>query len=194
MTGERAVAITPPTVGVAGCDWPGCRADGPHRAPKSPRSLTSYFRFCVDHVRVYNRAWNYYAGMTDAEVEADLRNDVVWNRPTWPLGQAASRLHFAGGGVDDPFGFVEPGRAARSRNGAKRPHDRGGRPPARGSTEQAMAVLDLEPPLSAERLKARYKVLAKRHHPDANGGDKASEERIKQINHAYQVLRERLAP
>ena len=40
-----------------------------------------------------------------------------------------------------------------------------------------------------DALKARYKELAKRHHPDANGGDKASEERLKLINLAYAAIR-----
>jgi curved DNA-binding protein CbpA len=38
-------------------------------------------------------------------------------------------------------------------------------------------------------LKARYKELVKRHHPDAHGGDKAAEERLKVINQAYSTLK-----
>ena len=51
-----------------------------------------------------------------------------------------------------------------------------------------MSVLDLNPPVTAMTVKARYKELVKRHHPDANGGDKASEERFKQINSAYETI------
>jgi len=43
-------------------------------------------------------------------------------------------------------------------------------------------------------VKARYKELVKRHHPDANGGDKASEERFKQISEAYRTLMKFLQP
>jgi curved DNA-binding protein CbpA len=38
-------------------------------------------------------------------------------------------------------------------------------------------------------VKTRYKELAKRHHPDANGGDRAAEERLKSINLAYAAVR-----
>ena len=38
-------------------------------------------------------------------------------------------------------------------------------------------------------LKARYKVLVKLHHPDAHGGDKAAEEKLKIINQAYATLK-----
>ena len=53
------------------CDWPGCRDEGQHRAPKSRKEIETYHWFCLGHVRQYNKGWNYYAGMSDAEVEAD---------------------------------------------------------------------------------------------------------------------------
>ena len=58
---------------------------------------------------------------------------------------------------------------------------------------EAIAVLDLRPPVTEAAVKARYKELVKRHHPDANGGDKGSEEKFKQISHAYHTIIEALA-
>ena len=60
---------------------------------------------------------------------------------------------------------------------------------AASACDQALAVFDLEPPLTPVRLKARYKVLVKQHHPDAHGGDKAAEEKLKIINQAYATLK-----
>jgi len=57
------------------------------------------------------------------------------------------------------------------------------------SREQALAVFEIEPPFTPVRLKARYKQLVKLHHPDAHGGDKAAEERLKIINQAYATLK-----
>jgi DnaJ-domain-containing protein 1 len=127
------------------------------------------------HVRLYNASWNYYAGMSEAEVETETRRDSVWRRPSWPFSGTA-RIDGPGGPLDDPFGLFEEARA-----GAKE------RSP-RAAEEQAMIVLDLNPPVTTTALKARYKELVKRHHPDANGGDKASEERFKQINSAYETI------
>ncbi|MBU6500121.1 MAG: J domain-containing protein, partial [Rhodospirillales bacterium] len=56
-----------------------------------------------------------------------------------------------------------------------------------------LATLGLGWPLTIEELKTRYKELAKRHHPDANNGDRGAEERLKTINLAYAALRGRLA-
>ena len=165
------------------CDWPGCDGEGLFRAPRSPRELYAYQWFCLDHVRQYNAAWNYYDGMDDTEVEADVRRDTVWHRPSWPLG-GAGRTGFDGvGHIKDPFGLFDEAEAE---------------PPRRGRTaspeEQAMVVLDLRPPLSTAAVKARYKELVKRHHPDANGGDKASEEKFKQITQAYETIMDSLTP
>src|SRR5262249_32134518 len=54
---------------------------------------------------------------------------------------------------------------------------------------EAMVIMGLEPPLSLEGIKARYKELAKKHHPDLNGGSAESEELLKQINMAYTILK-----
>ena len=51
-----------------------------------------------------------------------------------------------------------------------------------------MAILDLRPPVTIQALKARYKKLVKRYHPDANGGDKTAEEKFKQVNEAYRTI------
>ena len=74
--------------GVRTCDWPGCTEDGEHRAPKARDRLREYHWFCMDHVRVYNKRWNYYQGMSELEIEDDKRHDTVWNRPSWPLGDS----------------------------------------------------------------------------------------------------------
>jgi len=57
---------------------------------------------------------------------------------------------------------------------------------------EPLATLGLSWPTTLDAVKSRYKELAKRHHPDANGGDRAAEERLKTINLAYAAVRSRL--
>ncbi len=163
------------------CDHPDCAAGGNFRAPKSRLALNEYYWFCLEHVRAYNAAWNYYAGMSDGEIEAEIRCDTVWQRPTWRFGDRhgpgwAERLR-------DPFGFVG-GHDARHRRGPSEAARR-----VLSAREQALAVFEIAPPFTPSRLKARYKALVKLHHPDAHGGDKAAEERLKTINQAYATLK-----
>ncbi len=160
------------------CDFPGCCGAGEYRAPKSRDHLRDYYWFCLDHVREYNKAWDYYAGLKPEEIEEAIRSDTTWHRPTWRLGanSASSRQKF-GFRIDDPLGvFDDDGHAPPPT------------PRVSSAEEEAMTVLGLEPPLTQSALRARYKELVKRHHPDANGGAKEAEERFKQISQAYTLL------
>lgn len=169
------------------CDHPGCAAGGDFRAPKSRLELHRYLWFCLDHVRAYNLAWNYYAGMSDSEIEAEIRRDTVWQRPSWKLGER----HGPGPRVHDAFGFYAGKDRDRGRraNGNGNGYARDAAARAASACGQALAVFDIEPPFTPVRLKARYKVLVKEHHPDAHGGDKAAEEKLKIINQAYATLK-----
>jgi len=178
------------------CDHPGCEGGGDFRAPRSRLELDRYYWFCLEHVRAYNLAWNYYAGMSEGEIEAEVRRDTVWQRPSWKLGDR----HGPGPPIRDHFGFYagnEQQRSERRGNrhaggqagGGANSHAKDAAARAASARDQAIAVFDLEPPLTPVRLKARYKTLVKQHHPDAHGGDKAAEEKLKIINQAYATLK-----
>jgi len=158
------------------CDHPGCRCAGEYRAPRSRDDLRNYYWFCLDHVRSYNASWNYYAGMNEAQIEAELRKDMVGHRPSWKFGHRVAWRFGNGGHEFGLFDFEEEPRA-KSRT--------------RPATQQELALetFDLTPPFTLAALKARYKQLVKLHHPDAHGGDKAAEEKLKIINRAYATLK-----
>lgn len=181
--------------GARGCDHAGCAQSGEFRAPKSPDRVNEHYWFCLDHVRDYNKAWNYCAGRSDEEIEAMIRADVVGWRPTWPLGRLGGRFardRFArfkdGFGLFGDAAAAEDAVRAQARERARRRKAQNSGDPERA----ALDLMDLSPPLTVARLKARYKELVKLHHPDANGGDKQAEERLKLINQAYATLKQRL--
>ena len=177
----RGFIQTGPHPGVRPCDTPSCEEPGLYRAPKSRSALTDYYWFCLEHVKIYNKAWNYYADMTEAEIEALNRADTIWRRPTWPLG-SQDREGTGSYRIRDCLGLFKVETKSRVPEAE-------GVPPRGTPEERAVAVLDLEPPITLERVKARYKVLVKRLHPDANGGDSTAEERLKVINEAYTTLK-----
>jgi curved DNA-binding protein CbpA len=59
----------------------------------------------------------------------------------------------------------------------------------RNAERKALDTLGLEPDASAQEVKTRFKALVKRHHPDANGGDRSSEDRLREIIQAYNYLK-----
>lgn len=168
------------------CDHPGCDEEGLYPAPRSRGDSSSFLWFCLTHVREYNRRWDYFRGMSEDELNAYIREDVVGHRPTWPLGgRGGGRFaHAAARGPADPFNLFgeDDPEAAAEEAAASRVR--------RGSPEdEALSVFDLSVPVTLDEIKSRYKSLVKQLHPDANGGDKLAEERLKTVNHAYSVLK-----
>ncbi len=163
---------------------PDCLAPGEYRAPKSRGNLRDYYWFCLDHVRAYNASWDYYKGMTPGEIEAALRQDTAWGRPTWPMGRIGSAA-WEEEVLRDPLHILADAGIRRPRRAAEGavPND----------LREPLAALGLDWPTTLDKVKSRYKELAKRHHPDANRGDKGAEERIKTINLAYAKLRRSLS-
>jgi hypothetical protein len=175
------------------CEWPRCGAPATHRAPKGRLRASEYWRFCLDHVREYNNSYNFFEGMSDDAIAKYQKEDLTGHRPTWKMGSVGGERGdtkrnsrgFRGSGwaAEDPFGLFE--RAARG--------DRA-RPAAEGrkvlnAQRRALDVLGLEPDAQRADIKARFKVLVKRHHPDANGGDRTSEDRLREIIQAYNYLK-----
>lgn len=166
------------------CAWPGCTDKGELKAPKSPRDMSAYIWFCADHLREHNKTWNYFEGMTDKEVEEAVRYDTVWQRPTWKLGVNRGKgaaKGFTNPRFSDAFGVLDE-------EAEPAPHHVHRTFAPNSPEAQAFATMDLSPPVTIDEVKACYKKLVKRHHPDANAGAKEAEEKFKEVATAYQVI------
>lgn len=173
------------------CEWEGCEEAGDYRAPKGHRSEGQYHHFCLEHVRHYNTAFNFFSGMDKDELEEALHAPP----------KAESRSSFATG---------NPGRGPRVARETLRPGDRFGDPfgvfaryrhrqgqkpaaervrPLHEQDRQALEVLGFTSRTPSVEIKQAYKKLVKLHHPDANGGDKSSEDRLRAIIAAYSHLK-----
>lgn len=143
--------------------------------------------FCLDHVRSYNQSYNYFNGMTDEDVVRFQRDSETGHRPTWTMGVNRAAKGKADASAYDfaDFAYKDPADQTSKRSAeaeAKRP--RYGL-----AALKSLEALGLDETADAETAKARYKELVKRLHPDANGGDRSSEDRLREIIHAYKYLR-----
>ena len=183
---------------VPDCAWEGCDQPGIYKAPKGHRFEGEYHHFCLEHVRHYNTAFNFFSGMTDKEREEHLyRTAETDGRPSWGLGSK-------------PGAYAGPRMPKRDTSGAgqRRFSDplhvwaRYRRANARGpqaerevklheNDRRAFETLGFNTSAKSDEIKRAYKALVKIHHPDANGGDKASEERLRSIIAAYTHLKQK---
>lgn len=168
---------------VRACARPDCPNEGTHRVPKARDRLNEHLWFCLEHARAHNESWDYFRGMSEAEIEAFRIAALTGHRPTWRVDRDG-RWH-PGQAPPDPEGYVDPhGVFADVAEAPRTPERR-----LTGVQIRALEILNLDATANLHQIKARYKELVKRFHPDANGGDRGAEERLKQVIKAYSVLR-----
>lgn len=180
---ERDVHALKP--GERACDHAGCRAPATTRAPKSREMMDQHYWFCQPHAAEYNKSWNFFAGMSDAQVAEAQAARAHGERPTWQFKasrfsrEAASIAAKSGEGMADPLGVL--GKRKKRVQEAPVRH--------LGKLERtALANLDLDEMADGPTIRARYTELVKRCHPDANGGDRSAEDRLQRVIRAYKTL------
>ncbi len=134
--------------------------------------------------------------MSDDAVARFQKDALTGHLPTWRMGTIGGnkrakgrvgRFFDASLGAADPFDLLRefgapPGGAAQSRAEAERRT-------VRNAERKALYALGLEDSASGPEIKARFKELVKRHHPDVNGGDRTSEDKLREIIEAYNYLK-----
>ena len=173
------------------CEWAGCQNKGPHRAPKGRENSREYFHFCLNHVREYNQNYNFFQGMNADAVARYQKDALTGHRPTWKMGANGGKKG-AEAEIDmasDPFSmFSEINGRANWRKGPD------AQPKAEtrkvmNAERKALQVMGLGPDATLADVKTKYKALVKQHHPDANGGDRSTEDRLIEIIKAYNYLK-----
>ena len=141
------------------CDMPSCMEAGEHRAPKD-RNLKEYYHFCTMHAQEYNKAWNYFSGMSMDDIEDYINKATTWDRPTQRYDTMAN-FEKIQKKAWQTYNYTEqePPRDFNSGRGY------GG---VNRNTQEfdAMMIMGLEPPLDLAKIKSKYKTLAKKYHPD----------------------------
>ncbi|XDA99465.1 molecular chaperone DnaJ [Sulfitobacter sp. LCG007] len=165
------------------CDHEGCDQPGKYRAPKAPDVLDDYFWFCQQHVREYNLKWNFFDGTTEAEMNAQLSKDKVWERATKPIGDPEQRA-WARLGIEDPHQVLG---ANGTQNKGRSPEGGSRRLPP--TERRALEILEGRDSWSKADARRAYKGLIKILHPDMNGGDRSQEEQLQQVVWAWDQIK-----
>jgi len=183
----------PKAAAEATCEAEGCTAPGLYRAPKGRRAEGQYWRFCMNHVKAYNASYNYFDGMNDAAVQAYQKDALIGHRPTWAMGVNRTGPSKPEGDTARDWAYVDPLGILRANGvgdkGRRARPEEPERPKRSGTVRKALDVLGLDEAADTAAIKAQYKTLVKRFHPDANGGDRSFEDRLRDIIRAHDVLR-----
>jgi hypothetical protein len=180
------------------CQWKGCEKPGLHRAPRGRGRDGQWFLFCIDHVRQYNASYNYFEGMNDSEVQTFQKDAITGHRPTWKVGMNGTAKDGPGTGAATSqankgvFGWraLDPHQFFARRAKAAREAPAETRRQLKPLEKKSLQTLNLSGSASRIEIKARFKELVKVYHPDANGGDARSGDKLREIIQAYNLLKQ----
>ena len=70
------------------CEWKNCKQSGKFKAPLERDNSKNYKWLCKEHIKFFNKNWNYFEGMSQKEIENFLKSDLTWHRPTQKFGSS----------------------------------------------------------------------------------------------------------
>ena len=166
------------------CNHKNCNEIGKYKAPESRLKLNSYFYFCLNHVKEYNKSWDFYKGLSVDEIELSIRKDILWDRPSWPLkGNPNNILEQIRSFLNRDFSLFEKEKDLQNFLKNKIIDQN-----LTLEERKSIDVLGVKMPISVEKIKKAYKRLVKLFHPDVNKENKDAETLFKEINQAYRIL------
>tara|TARA_Y100000590_G_scaffold391569_1_gene468310 strand:- start:3899 stop:4414 length:516 start_codon:yes stop_codon:yes gene_type:complete len=161
------------------CEWESCSNTGKHKAPAEKDNSRNFKWLCSDHIKLFNKNWNYFDGMSQNEIENFLKSDQTWHRPTQKFGSADNFFNILWNNtLNDKFTvFKQNGRAFnKSKKLSEKDRD-------------AFIIMGLGFDADWQTIQKRFKTLVKKFHPDKHSGSKKYEDKLKKITLAYSHLK-----
>ena len=166
------------------CDNKDCNLEGKYKAPKSKINLKNYYFFCLKHIKEYNKSWDYYKGMSVNQIELSLRQDVIWNRPSWPTNGSPKYINNTINSIFNNNFEFSPDYLKFNKNNTNKNAGIN----LSVNEKKSLEILSIQLPITLEKIKSSYKKLVKKYHPDINRVDNNAEKKFKEVNSAYKIL------
>ena len=162
------------------CDWKNCKETGEYKAPVEKDNSKKYRMLCLNHVKEFNKNWNYFSGMNDTQIIDFLKSDMIWHKPTQSFSSSDNFFKVLWNNTlrDDLDSEKMRGEYDHMRQ-FKFDH----------KDIKAFSILGLSVGLKWKEIQDKFKVLVKKFHPDMNSGNKKFEEKLKLITLAYTQLK-----
>ena len=164
------------------CEWGNCKNTGKFRAPAERDNSKNFKWLCEDHIKLFNKSWNYFDGMSQSEIESFLKSDLTWHRPTQKFGSSDNFFNILWNNtLNDKFKIFQENEAKSIyTNNYKKLCEK---------DKDAFRIMELEFNADRTAIQKKFKSLVKKFHPDKHSGNKQYEDKLKKITLAYSHLK-----
>ena len=162
------------------CEWENCKEIANYKAPIEKDNSRNHRFLCKEHIKLFNKNWDYFEGMNQNEIENFLKSDITWHRPTQKFGSSDNFFNILwNNALNDKFNFFKQEKNAHHLNRKKLSE----------KDIDAFRIMGLDLNASWPIIQKKFKTLVKKFHPDKNSGNKRFEDKLKKITLAYSHLK-----
>ena len=161
------------------CEWSYCKEAGKFKAPTEKDNSKNFIWLCEEHIKLFNKNWDYFDGMSQNEIENFLKSDLTWHRPTQKFGAIDNFFNILwNNALNDKFKIFKEQGSIHITNKKLCEKDK-----------DAFIIMGLEYNADRETIQKKFKTLVKKFHPDKHSGNKQYEDQLKKITLAYSHLK-----
>ena len=154
------------------CDWNNCNEIGEYKAPVEKDNSKKFRMLCLEHVKEFNKNWNYFSGMNDDQVMDFLKSDMIWHKPTQSFSSSDNFFKVL-------WNTTLKDELDKDKINGEYDHMRQFKFDHKDI--KAFSILGISVGLKWKKIQDKFKVLVKKFHPDMNSGNKKYEEKLKLI-------------
>ena len=161
------------------CEWDKCSKTAMYKAPAEKDNSRKFRLFCLEHIKIFNKNWNYFSDMNENEIEYFIKSDLTWHKPTKSFGSSENFFNILwGNALEDKFNIFKNSNHKDFKKTNLSEKDR-----------YALEILGLKCEAKWSDIQKKFKTLVKKYHPDKNHGSKKYEDILKKVTLAYSQLK-----
>jgi hypothetical protein len=161
------------------CDWDNCQEIGSYKAPVEKDNSRKYRLLCLNHIKIFNKKWNYFENMNNQEIEFFIKSDLTWHKSTKSFGSSENFFNILwNNALEDKLNIFKSSNFKEFTKTKFCQKDK-----------DALDAMDLNYSVKWEEIQKKFKTLVKKYHPDKNLGSKKYEDKLKKITLAYSQLK-----
>ncbi len=133
------------------CDWKNCKEAGKYKAPIERDNSKKYRLLCLEHIKIFNKNWNYFENMNNQEIEFFIKSDLTWHKTTKNFGSTDNFFNILwNNALDDKLNIFKSSNFREFKKTKISQTDK-----------DALQVMGLNEDIKCEKLQLNFKELVK---------------------------------